>query len=86
MVTGRKPDKNQARISALACLGEGKAPQSDRVIYWQAYSDNYQFTKAGCNQKRILFLTERSGNVIENKAALLKTRERSRNVHENTGT
>jgi hypothetical protein len=55
MITGRNADKNQARLSAFACLGAEKPPQSGRVIYWQPYSDNYQFTIAGCNQKRILF-------------------------------
>jgi len=55
MITGRNADKNQARLSAFACPSAEKAPQSGRVIYWQTYSDNYQFTKAGCNQKRILF-------------------------------
>ena len=34
---------------------------------------------------RILFLTERSGNVIENKGRLWKTLERSWNVYENKG-
>jgi hypothetical protein len=48
------------------------------------YSDNHQFTKAGCEQKRI-FLRDRSGNVIENKGPAWKTPERCRNVHENTG-
>jgi hypothetical protein len=86
MIAGRNADKNQARLSAFACLGREKAPQSGRVIYWRAYSDNYQFTKAGCNQKRILFLTDRCRDVIENKGPLWKTRGRSRNVHENTGT
>jgi hypothetical protein len=32
------------------------------------------------------FLHERTGNVYENKGPLWKTRERSRNVHENTDT
>jgi hypothetical protein len=33
----------------------GHAQQSGRVIYWQVYSDNYQFTKAGCIQKKSFF-------------------------------
>jgi hypothetical protein len=55
MITGRNADKNQARLSAFDCLGGEKAPQSGRVIHWQVYSDNCQFTEASCNQKRILF-------------------------------
>jgi len=56
MITGRKAYKIRAPLSAFACRGGGKAPQAGRAIYWQPYSDNYQFTKAGCNQKRILFV------------------------------
>jgi hypothetical protein len=56
------------------------------VIVWPVYSDNHQFTKAGCKQKRILFWSTRSGNVIENKGPAWKTPRQCRNVHENTGS
>jgi hypothetical protein len=85
MITDRNADKNQARRNAFACLGEENAPQSGKAIHWQVvYSDEYQFTKAGCNQKRILYLAEQCGNVTENKGPLWKTRRQCRNVHENT--
>ena len=32
MITGRNADKNQARLSAFACLGAEKAPQSGLVF------------------------------------------------------
>jgi len=32
MITGRNSDKNQARLSAFACLGAEKAPQSGLVF------------------------------------------------------
>jgi hypothetical protein len=86
MITARNAGKNQARLRAFAWLGEEKAPPlSRRVIYSPAHSDHYQVSKAGLNQKRILFLTERSLNVVENKGPLWKTWERSGNVCEKTG-
>jgi hypothetical protein len=38
------------------------------------------------SKENSLKLTERSGNVYENKGSLWKTRERSGNVYENTGS
>jgi hypothetical protein len=86
MVTVRNACKNRTRLSALAYAGEEKLPQSWKMIGWQASSANHQLLTMGCDWKRILFLTGRRGNVVENKGPLWKTWGRSWNVYENTGT
>src|SRR5208337_4800593 len=48
--------------------------------------DDARLQIAISGSKRILFLNDRSWNVIENKGSLWKTLGRSRNVYENTGT
>jgi hypothetical protein len=46
----------------------------------------YALSTPGGNSKRILFLNDRSWNLIENKGSLWKAGRRSWNVYENTGT
>jgi hypothetical protein len=67
-------------------LGGEKRPRSGNATYWQAHCLDLQLSTPGGNSKRILFLNERSWNVIENKGPLWKTPQSSRNVYENTAT
>jgi hypothetical protein len=86
MITVWNARKGQTRVSPLARPGGEKPVHSGKMICWQGYSVNHQLLTPGCNLKRILFLTDQSRNVIENKGPLCKAWRRSRNVYENTGT
>jgi hypothetical protein len=85
MITVWKAGKSQTHFSALACPAGERPPHSGEMISRLASSVNYQILTVGCKSKRILFLTKRRGNLIENKAPLWKTRGRSGNLYENTG-
>jgi hypothetical protein len=77
--------KNPPRPRRLASLGAEKR-RLGNVTYWQAHGFSQQPSKASCNSKGILFLNERSWNVLENKGPLWKTCRRSWNVYENKCT
>jgi hypothetical protein len=67
-------------------LGGEKHTCPRNVTYWQAHSFSRQLSIPGGSSIRILFLKERSWNVIENKGPLWETFERSWNVYENKDT
>jgi hypothetical protein len=67
MITPWNPGKNLTHLSAFAYPGGETSLQSAKMICWQAYPVNHQLLTMGCNAKRILFLNERRGNVIEKK-------------------
>jgi hypothetical protein len=78
--------KNRTHLSALAWPADERPLHSGEMICWLASFVNRQILTRGCKSKRILFLTEHRGNVVENKAPLWKTWRRSGNPYENTGT
>jgi hypothetical protein len=67
-------------------LASKGARAQENATYWQAQSSSCQLSKPNGNSKRILFLNERSWNVVENKGRLWKTGQQSWNVYEKTGT
>jgi hypothetical protein len=69
----RNGHRNYLHLSASAHPGDEHPPQSWKMIGWQASSANRQLLTVGCDWERILFLTERSANVTENKGPLWKT-------------
>jgi hypothetical protein len=48
-------------------LGGEKRPRSGNATYWQVHPFGHQLSTPNGDSKRILFLNDRSGNVIENK-------------------
>jgi hypothetical protein len=82
MITAWNAHRDYLHLSASAHPGDEQPPQSWKMIYWQASSVNCQLLTVSRDWKRILFLTEQSGNVIENKGPLWKTWGRSWNVYE----
>jgi hypothetical protein len=85
MVTESNARKEHIRLSAFAYPGDEKPPQAAKMICWRATSVNHQLCTVGFNLEKNSFLTEPSGNVIENKGSLWKTWRRSANVYENKG-
>jgi len=85
MITLGSARKNHTHLSAFVYPGGETPQQSAKTIHWQAYSVNYRLLTLGSNSKRILFLNDRRGNVIENKGPLWKTRRQSLNIYENKG-
>jgi hypothetical protein len=85
MISVWNAGKNQARLSTLAYPAK-HPPQSGEVIYWGACFCHPATFNSGLQFGRNSFLNERTGNVVENKGPLWKTREQSGNVHENTGS
>jgi hypothetical protein len=77
--------KNRTHLSASAYSTGEIVPHSGEMICWLASFVIYQILTRGCKSKGILFLTDRRGNVVENKAPLWKIWARSGNLYENTG-
>jgi hypothetical protein len=55
MITVGNARKNRTHLSGFAYPGGETAPQSAKMICWQAYSANHRLLTVGCNAKRILF-------------------------------
>jgi hypothetical protein len=66
--------KNRTHLSALAYPADERPLHRGEMVCWLASFVIHQILTWGCKSKRILFLTERRGNVVENKAPLWKTR------------
>jgi hypothetical protein len=85
MITVWNARQNRTHLSALAYPADERPLRLGEMVCWLASFVKYRILTRGCKSKRILFLTERRGNVIENKAPLWKTWRRSGNPYENTG-
>jgi hypothetical protein len=83
MITVGSTRKNHTHLSAFVYPGGETPRQSAKMIHWQAYPVSYRLLALGCNSKRILFLNDQRGNVVENKGPLWKIRSQSRNIYEN---
>jgi hypothetical protein len=83
MIEVRDGHKNRTLPSALAYTGGERPLHWGEMICWLASFVIHQILT--CRSRRILFPTERSGYVIENKEPLLKTWGRSGNLYENKG-
>jgi hypothetical protein len=82
----REPSESLGQFATPVGVGarhgpppEGFGPQGGVPLLWGARS------RVARRGKKNSFLNERTGNVIENKGPLWKTRERSGNVVENKG-
>ena len=80
-----KARKNQRWLTDSPASGGEERSRWGRVTCWPVVSDNRQLPTTS-RDARGFFLTERSGNVYENKGTVLKAWGRSGNVHENKGT
>jgi hypothetical protein len=86
MITVWNARKNRTHLSALAYPAGERPLHRGEMVCWLASFVIRQILTRGCKSKRILFFTERRGDVVENKAPLWKTWAQSRNLYENTGT
>jgi hypothetical protein len=78
--------KNRTHLSASAYPADEKPLYRGETVCLLASFVIHQILTRGCKSKRVIFLTELRGNVIENKAPLFKTWARSGNPYENKVT